>query len=174
MMGALLVHGMQPGPQLFRDNPILVYGYSWQMFLSSLLLIPLGGIAASRIFVQVLRMPPVLLMPIIIATMVAGVYASQNSIFNVYVMLGFGALGLVMERLNFPTTPLIIAVVLGVPAEYNLRISLLLNRGDPTALFTRPVSMVLVAIIVGMVIFAIRGRMKERREALPAEAGPTP
>jgi putative tricarboxylic transport membrane protein len=79
-----------------------------------------------------------------------------------------------MERLNFPTTPLIIAVVLGVPAEYNLRISLLLNRGDPTALFTRPVSMVLVAIIVGMVIFAIRGRMKERREALPAEAGPTP
>jgi putative tricarboxylic transport membrane protein len=173
MMGALLVHGMQPGPQLFRDNPTLVYGYSWQMFITSLLLIPLGGIAASRIFVQVLRMPPVLLMPLIVATMVVGVFASQNSIFNVYVMLAFGGLGLLTERFNIPTTPLIIAVILGVPAEYNLRISLLLSRGDASILFTRPISIALIVVIIGLVVFAVRNRMQEKRRQATDSTGLT-
>jgi putative tricarboxylic transport membrane protein len=173
MMGALLVHGMQPGPQLFRDNPTLVYGYSWQMFITSLLLIPLGGIAASRIFVQVLRMPPVLLMPLIVATMVVGVFASQNSIFNVYVMLAFGGLGLLTERFNIPTTPLIIAVILGVPAEYNLRISLLLSRGDASILFTRPISIALIIVIIGLVVFAVRNRIQEKRRQATDAPGVT-
>lgn len=165
MLGALLIHGLEPGPGLFRSNPDVVYGYAWQMFIGSLLLIPLGGVLASRIFVQALRVPPKLLMPMIVAMMVLGTFAYQNSIFHVYMMLGFGVLGLLMERFAFPLPPLIIGLVLGVPAEYNLRVSLLISHGDPTIIFTRPLSLVVIALIIALIVYTIVTKRRERQRS---------
>ena len=170
MLGALLIHGLQPGPALFRDNPEIVYGYSWQMVITSLLLIPFGGIIASRIFIQVLRVSPALLLPMIGAMMVAGVFAYQNMLYNVYLMLGFGALALLMTRLNFPITPVIIGIILGLSAEFNLRLSLLLSGGSPTILFTRPVSIAIIGVILALIAYVAISRRRQNRATAKAEA----
>jgi len=163
MLGALLVQGLTPGPQLFRDNPTIVYGYSWQMFITAPLLLPLGGIVASRLFVQALRIPPGLLMPIIVALTVVGTFAYQNTMFNVHLMLVFAAFGLIIERFGFPITPVIIGLVLGVSAEANLRISVLLSRGDPlTFLFTRPISLIIIAVTIALIAFTLVSKKRER------------
>lgn len=146
MLGALLIHGLQPGPQLFRDAPQIVFGYAWAMLITSLLLIPLGGAVASRLFAHVLRIPPGLLLPIIVVTAVLGSFASQNAMFTVYLAALFGLIGLMMERLNFPLAPVIIGLVLGAKAEFSLRISLMMSGGDATVLFTRPICIVMICL----------------------------
>lgn len=166
MLGALLIQGFVPGPQLFRDNPEIVYGYSWQMVITSLLLIPLGGIVASRVFVQVLRVSPALLLPLIVSLMLIGTYAYANTMFNVQLMLAFGALGFVMKFFGYPITPVIIGLVLGSGAEANLRISLLLGRNDPLGyLFTRPISLAIIAVTVALVTLTLVNRRKEQQRA---------
>ncbi|HWA17745.1 MAG TPA: tripartite tricarboxylate transporter permease [Devosia sp.] len=161
MLGALLIHGLQPGPALFRDNPTIVFGYTWQMFITSLLLIPLGGVVASRLFVQVLRLPPVLLMPMIVAIMVAGTFAYENLMFDVYMMIGFGVAGVVLQKMRFPITPIVIGLVLGATSEYNLRISLLLSHGDPMILFNRPLSIAIMVLILVLVAYTFITQRKK-------------
>ena len=162
VLGALLIHGLQPGPGLYRNHPEIVFGYGWLMMFGAILLIPMGGIVASRLFVQVLRMPPTLLFAFIVCLMIVGTFSYQNNMFDVYVMLAFGIIGLVAERVGLPTVPLVIAVILGGSAEYNLRISLLLSQGDPMILFTRPISIVIILIILTMVFLILRSRAKRR------------
>ena len=105
MLGALLIQGFQPGPQLFRDAPEIVYGYSWQMFITSALLIVFGGIVASRVFANILRIPQAMLLPLIICMVVAGSFAAENSMFDVYMAFLFGLVGLGMVRFGFPIAP---------------------------------------------------------------------
>ena len=113
MLGALLIHGFQPGSDLFRNAPDIVYGYTLQMFLTSAVLLFVGGQLATRLFAQILRMPQVLLMPMIVCMTVAGAFVYQNSYFDVYEMLIFGFIGLAMERLRFPMACVIVGLVLG-------------------------------------------------------------
>ena len=146
MLGALLIQGFQPGPQLFRDAPEVVYGYSWQMFLTSALLIVFGGSLANRFFANILRIPQAMLLPLIVCMVVAGGFAAQNSIFDVYLAFLFGLVGLAMVRFGFPIAPVIIGVVLGTKAEFNLRISLLMSGGEPSILYNRPICIALIAL----------------------------
>ena len=171
MLGALLVHGFQPGPQLFRDNPIIVYGYAWQMFFTAALTVVFGGIVASRIFAYVLRVPPVLLLPMIVCMMVAGTFAFQNMMFNVYLMMVFGVLGVLLARCGIPIAPLVIGLVLGGKAEFDLRVSLLIARGDPAYLFTRPISLVIIGLTVLLLIYAFKSHRRDRERRLEEEAG---
>lgn len=172
MLGALLIHGFQPGPRLFTDAPAIVYGYAAAMFITALLLIPLGGALAARVFAHVLRIPAALMLPLVMVIAVTGSYASENSLFQVYTVTVFGLIGFVMDRFRFPLAPLVIAVVLGSKAEFNLRISLLMSAGDTAILYTRPISMVLMALTAFMVLFpVIRAFRDHRRAKVPAEGG---
>lgn len=155
MLGALLIQGFQPGPQLFRDAPTIVYGYSWALVFTALLLIPLGGALASRVFANVLRIPSVMLLPLIIVIASAGVFASQNSMFDVYVTACFGLVGLAMIRFDFPIAPIIIGVVLGAKAEFNLRVSLIMSAGDYSILIFRPICIILAILTALIVIFPL-------------------
>lgn len=163
MLGALLIHGFQPGPQLFRDAPTVVYGYAWAMFITSLLLMPLGGAVASRVFSQVLRLPTLLLMPLVVVMAVTGSFSSENSMFPVYVAAVFGLVGFAMIRFDFPIAPVIIGVVLGAKAEFNLRVSLLMSAGDPSILFTRPICIVLM-VLTGLILFFPLYRIYQDRQ----------
>ncbi len=153
MLGGLLVHGLQPGPALFERAPDVVYGYMWSMFITSAMLLVLGGPVATRLFAHVLHLPRVLLMPLIVALTVVGAYTFRNNMFDVYVMLGFGCLGYLLERLAFPAAPLILGLILGPPTEFNLRVSLLLAQGDPSIFWTRPISQGLM-VLVGLVLLS--------------------
>lgn len=171
MLGALLIQGFQPGPRLFAESPNIVYGYTWQMFITSALLIFFGGIVANRLFAQVLRVPQMLLMPLVISTTVLGVFAYQNSMFDVYMMLGFGAVGVAMDKLRYPIAPAVIGLILSGKAEYNFRLALLLSHGDPATLWTRPISQVLIGLTLLIIAYPLIMRLVDRRRKSTAAGG---
>ena len=169
IMGGLLVHGLQPGPALFRDHADTVYGFMIQMLLTSVLLVFFGGVLASRIFAQVLRIPPAMLAPCLLALCVVGVFSVQNSMFDVYLMFGFGLIGYAMDRLGFPLAPVVLGVVLGGIAEMNLRMALIIAQGDNWLLVSSTVSQIIIALtLVVLFVPLIRHLRERRREARPA------
>ena len=131
-----MIHGLEPGPRLFKEAPDVVYGYMWAMLFTSASLFVFGGIIATKLFANILRLAQVQLMPLIIALTVVGIYSFENSIFNVYLMLGFGLFGYALERLKFPIAPLILGLILGPKVEFNLRVSLRLSQDDWSILWT--------------------------------------
>ncbi|MCC7427557.1 MAG: tripartite tricarboxylate transporter permease [Alphaproteobacteria bacterium] len=153
IMGGLMIHGLQPGPSLFREHADVVYGFMLQMLMASVLLIFFGGMLATRIFAQVLRLPPILLVSVILSLCVIGVYSVNNSFFDLWMMLLFGMIGYTMEKTGYPIAPAVLGLILGGMAEQNLRLALIISRGDWTVLFTRPVSLIVIALI--LVTFAI-------------------
>lgn len=152
MLGGLLVHGLQPGPMLFRDNPDIVFGFMWQFLFGAILLVLLGGSLATNSFARLLNLPRPLLGSVIIVLMLIGVYSIHGRMFDVYLMLGFGAIGWVMDKLKFPLPPVVLGLILGGFAEENLRLALRIGRGDWTILFQNTTSLVLVALTVAVVV----------------------
>ncbi|PRY86080.1 tripartite tricarboxylate transporter permease [Donghicola tyrosinivorans] len=152
MLGGLLVHGLQPGPMLFRDNPDVVFGFMWQFLFGAILLVLLGGSLATNSFARLLNLPRPLLGSVIIVLMLIGVYSIHGRMFDVYLMLGFGAVGWVMDKLKFPLPPVVLGLILGGFAEENLRLALRIGRGDPLVLLQNTTSLVLVALTVAVII----------------------
>lgn len=153
ILGALLVHGLQPGPELFRSHPTVVYGFMIQMFVSSLLLVFLGGAIATRTFARLLEIPRPVLAPIILGMTVVGTFAINGSMFDVALMFGFGFIGYVMERQQIPLAPAVLGLILGEYAERNFRLSMMIGGNDPAALVASPISMgfvVAIALAVGL------------------------
>ena len=165
MLGGLLVHGLQPGPMLFRDNPDVVFGFMWQFLFGAILLVLLGGSLATNSFARLLNLPRPLLGSIIIVLMLIGVYSIHGRMFDVYLMLGFGAIGWVMDRLKFPLPPVVLGLILGGFAEENLRLALRIGRGDPMVLFQNWTSLILVALTVAVVVGpTLKKRFIDRRK----------
>lgn len=152
MLGGLLVHGLQPGPMLFRENPDIVFGFMWQFLFAAILLVLLGGSLATNSFARLLNLPRPLLGSVIIVLMLIGVYSIHGRMFDVYLMLGFGAIGWVMDRLKFPLPPVVLGLILGGFAEENLRLALRIGRGDPMVLFQNNTSLILVALTIAVIV----------------------
>ena len=152
MLGGLLVHGLQPGPMLFRENPDIVFGFMWQFLFGAILLVLLGGSLATNSFAHLLNLPRPLLGSVIIVLMLIGVYSIHGRMFDVYLMLGFGAIGWVMDRLKFPLPPVVLGLILGGFAEENFRLALRIGRGDPMILFQNTTSLILVALTIAVII----------------------
>ncbi|WP_420394019.1 tripartite tricarboxylate transporter permease [Acuticoccus sp.] len=168
ILGGLLIHGLQPGPALFRDHADIVYGFMIQMFLTSLLLLLIGGIIGTRIFIHVLRLPRVLLVSLIAGLTAVGVYSINNSMFDLWMMLGFGLVGYAMERLDFPLAPAVLGLILGPMAEENMRLALLIGQNDWTMFVTRPISLTIAVLTVLVLAFPLVRDALSRRRAAPA------
>ena len=153
ILAALIVHGLHPGPELFKASANIVYGYMWAMFFTSAMLIFVGGLMFSKLFANVLRLPQVLLTPVIMCLTLIGIYCLQNSIFDVYLALIFGFIGYAMQRLKIPAPPVILGLVLGPKIESTLVISLVLGHGSWSILWTRPICQVMIGIILLMLLF---------------------
>jgi putative tricarboxylic transport membrane protein len=106
------------------------------------------GLALSRVFVLILRVPREVLMPVVFVLCVIGPYALTQRVFDIWVMVGFGVLGFVLRQMKFPMPPLVLGIILGDLLDKNLRRGLTLSDGDLGAFFTRPISAVFVALIV--------------------------
>lgn len=163
ILGGLLVHGLRPGPQLFTEHPDVVYGFMLQMLLSAFLLVLVGGLAATRIFGQALRLPHVVLAPLILLFVAIGVYAVNNAMFDLYLLLGIGVFAYVMERLDYPSAPIILGVILGPIAESQLSLALTISGGHPLALISSPMSIIVVALTVFILSVPLWGMWKARR-----------
>ena len=142
LLGALLIHGLRPGPLLFQSNPDFVWGVIASMYIGNVMLLilnlPLVGIWAS-----LLRVPYTILMPLIVTISAVGVFATDNNIFDMWVMFAFGIIGYLMRKLGFPAAPAVLGLVLGPMVERSLRQSLTISHGDLSIFFTRPISAVL-------------------------------
>lgn len=170
MLGGLLIHGLQPGPMLFRENPDVVFGFMWQFLFGAILLIFLGGSLATNSFARLLNLPRPLLGSVIIVLMLIGVYSINGRMFDVYLMLVFGAIGYVMDKLKFPLPPVVLGLILGGFAEENLRLALRIGLGDPMVLFKNTTSQVLVVLTIAVIVGPlIKRRLAAKRE--PAAAG---
>jgi putative tricarboxylic transport membrane protein len=162
IFGALLIQDVSPGPQLVTENPELFWGVVNSMYLGNILLlimsIPLVGL-----FVKILRVRPTVLAPITVLITLVGVYTVNNDVFDIVLVIAFGALGYLLKKLGFEPGPLVLAFVLGSLLEDSLRRSLLLFDGDPAGFLTRPISGVLLAVFLAVALLPpIRSGLRRR------------
>ncbi|MDR1978063.1 MAG: tripartite tricarboxylate transporter permease [Synergistaceae bacterium] len=145
LIGALTIQGLQPGPLLFTRNPEIPYSI-FAAFLLSAPLMTVFGLTCSKFFARVSSVPDEILAFCIFGVCVLGTYAIGNSMFHVWVSLGFGVLGYFMRKFGFPTAPMVLAIVLGPMAETNLRLALLMGGGNAGIFFSRPISLVIILV----------------------------
>jgi putative tricarboxylic transport membrane protein len=167
LIGALLIHGVQPGPLLFRDHGALVCSIIFLMLLASLLIVALG-LAGARPLARALRIPEPWLWAGVIVLGVVGSYALNNSLVDVWVMFGAGLLGLVCRRARVPVGPLVLGLILGPMMEANLRRALILSRGDWSALLARPLVVALLAAAVVSLAWPVWKAWRARTHSEPS------
>jgi putative tricarboxylic transport membrane protein len=163
LIGALLVHGLVPGPLLFIERADFAYGIIFSFFWANIFNLIVGFVGL-RYLVKLIAMPRAILMPTIAILCVVGSYAIRNSVFDVYVMFAFGLLGLGMKRLDIPVVPLLLALVLGRPLEEHLRISLTASQGDLSVFVTSPYSALFLCLSVVSVAWSIVAARRARSQ----------
>jgi putative tricarboxylic transport membrane protein len=151
LLGAFLLHGVQPGPLMITERPELFWGVVASMYVGNVLLLVLN-LPLIGLWVQLLRVPYGILFPLVLLFCVIGVWSESGNAADLVVLLVFGLLGYLMKKLGFEPAPLVLAFVLGRMAEEALRQSLLLSRGSPAILVTRPLASVILAIAVAVAV----------------------
>ncbi len=150
MLGALIIHGIQPGPMLMAEQPTLFWGLIVSFFIGNIFLVILN-IPLIGMWVSLLNIPYRILYPAILVFIMMGVYSVHNSSFDLYVVAIIGIIGYGMSLLRFEAAPLLLGFILGPLMEENLRRALLLSRGDMSTFIDRPISMWLL-IISGLIL----------------------
>jgi putative tricarboxylic transport membrane protein len=166
LLAALVLWGFKPGPLLIQDNPGLFWGLVASMYVGNVMLLILN-LPLVPLFAQILRVPPFVLMPGILGVCLVGVLAAGGSLFDGGLMVAFGILGYAMRKLDYPTAPLILGVVLGDNMERALRQSLMMSQGDLSILVSRPISAAMLCLAV-IVLFAplVKRFNRWRKEAV--------
>ena len=158
MIAGFMIHGLQPGPLLFREHSGIVADI-YASYLVSTIAVLLFQLATLRIFPRILLVPHHYLLPVMLTLTVIGAYAADNQTFDVWVMFGFGALALVLERYGFSLAAFVLGFLLGPILELNLRRALTYEDGDLTPFLTRPISatmLALTAVALGFILFRQR------------------
>jgi putative tricarboxylic transport membrane protein len=154
LIAALFIHGIRPGPMIMTEQPAFVYSVVAMLFLATIAIL-IYGLALTRPLLYVLRVPRERLMPVVFVLCVIGPYAITQRLFDVYVMLFFGVVGFLLHRMDYPMAPLVLGIILGDLLDKNLRRGLTLSDGDLTPFFTRPISVVFVAMIALTILFSV-------------------
>ena len=168
LLGALTIHGMQPGPMLFRDHLDVVYPIFAGMIMAQLILLVVG-LSGARIFAKLITVDRRILTPVIFFLCVVGSYAMRFSFFDVGLSLIIGIIAYFMEYYDYPVSPILLALILGPMAEQNLRRSLIISHGDPTIFFTRPISAAFIVLAIVVTVssyYRIKKSMEREQENL--------
>jgi len=145
LLGALMLHNIQPGPLLFQTNGEMVYGIFAGLFVACIAQLILGLIGVP-VWIKVISAPKPLLLSVIAVISVVGSYGYNNSMVDVWVMFSFGLLGYILKKFDFPVTPIILALVLGGILEENFRRALIISGGDYSIFVTQPISVTLLVM----------------------------
>lgn len=165
MMGALTLHGMQPGPLLFRDHADIVYTIFAGMFLAQVSFFVIGMLGAP-LFARVSLVDRKILVPLIFLFSLVGAWAVGGNLFDVWTVLFFGVLGYVLQAYGYPVSPMVIALVLGPMLEQNFRRTLIESHGSLLPFITRPVTAAVLLLTVISLAMVLRRSL--RREPTPA------
>jgi putative tricarboxylic transport membrane protein len=169
MMGAFLLHGIQPGPLLFAKSPEAVYTIFAGMLVCNLIMI-LAGLVTARFFSELMRVPEDMLSAFIISFCLLGAFALRNDMSDVWFMVIFGIIGYFMRRFDIPSAPMILGLILGPLAERYFITSIIAAGNDFTIFFRRPMSGTIMVISICLLIMPfIRGLIKKGKKS-PEEA----
>ncbi|MBD1382875.1 tripartite tricarboxylate transporter permease [Metabacillus arenae] len=164
ILGAFILHGMQPGPMLFNTNKELMYTIFIGILVANLLILILSK-PFIRLFSKITVIPYHIMGPIIVILCTIGTFSVRNSYFDVMIMFLFGILGYLFEKIKLPLAPIILGLVLGPIGEAEFRRSLEMSSGDYSVFFTRPISVTLLAIALIALIFPlIKARFRKKND----------
>jgi TctA family transporter len=169
MIGAMMIQGIAPGPQVMTERPQLFWGMIASMWLGNLMLVVLN-LPLIGMWIKLLTVPYRILYPSILVFMAIGVFSLSNNPFDVFLMALFGLLGYICVKLECEPAPMILGFILGPLMEENLRRAMLLSRGDPLVFFQKPISAsFLIVSIILLVIIALPNLRKKREQVFVAE-----
>lgn len=164
LLGALLIHGVTPGPLMISQHPELFWGVIASMYIGNFLLLVLN-LPFVPFFASILRIPQNILLPLIVLFCLTGMYTVNNSVLDIWVMLLLGGVGYLMRKWAYEGAPLLLALVLGPRLEVAFRQSLMISRGDFEIFFSRPISLtLLLATALFLLIPAFRMLIKATRK----------
>jgi len=166
-LGALMIQGLRPGPLLFKNNPEIAYLIIVGFFIANLIMGPMG-LAMGKILITIIpKIPRKVLSGIIVAICATGAFTLGNSIFNIWIMLIFGILGYILNKLEIPYSPIILGMILGPIMETSLWQTLILSKGNLIIFFLgRPLGLsilILALILFFAPFFALRGKYSKKR-----------
>jgi len=161
LLGALMLHGITPGPLMIREHPDLFWGVITSMYIGNVMLIVLN-LPLIGMWVKVLKTPESILFPVILILTMIGVYTVRNNVFDIYLMIFFGILGYLFKKLDFEIAPFILASVLGPMVEENLRQSLIMSRGSFSIFFSHTISAVFLTVAIIMALISIAPFLRKK------------
>jgi putative tricarboxylic transport membrane protein len=151
LLGALLIHGITPGPFLIRDHPDIFWGVIASMYIGNFLLLVLN-LPMVGLFVSILRIPAKTLMPLVLLLCIVGSFAVNNSVMDVGIVVIAGIAGYILRKLDFPIAPLVIALVIGPMLENYLRQAMIFSVGDYRIFIESPISATFLTIALLFVL----------------------
>jgi len=168
MIGAMIIQGIVPGPDVAADRPALFWGIIASMWIGNLMLIVLN-LPLIGLWVRLLRVPYYLLFPAIMAFCSIGVYSVDSNAYHLYAVAFFGLIGYALVKLRCEPAPLLLGFVLGPLLEENLRRAMILARGDPTTFVTRPISAALLVVALAVLLVVFLPAVRKKREEVFVE-----
>jgi len=162
LIGALMIHGIEPGPFFIRDYGWLFVAIVLLLFLSNIWMVIIGLLSRGTL-AKVVQIPAYILVPVICVMAAAGSFAVVNSAFDVRIVLLFGIVGYLMVRFDFPVAAVVLGLVLGPILESNLRNALIGSQMDPTVFVTRPISLAILIAMVALLLIWKRQAKKQAR-----------
>ena len=170
MIGAMIIQGIQPGPSVMTEQPALFWGIIASMWIGNLMLLVLN-LPLIGLWVKMISVPYHLLYPMILVFCCIGVFSLNNSGFDVYLMMFFGFLGYVFKKLDCEPAPMLLGFILGPMMEEFLRRALLLSKGDPTIMVTRPISATMLVVSLVLLALVLMPAFSKTREVAFQEEG---
>ena len=168
MIGAMIIQGIAPGPNVATEQPALFWGIIASMWIGNLMLVVLN-LPLIGLWVKLLTIPYYVLFPIIIAFCSIGVYSVNTNAFDLYAVAVFGLLGYVLVKLRCEPAPLLLGFVLGPMLEEHLRRAMIISRGDPSIFVTRPISAGLLLVALAVLVVVFLPSVKKKREEVFVE-----
>ncbi|RFC66647.1 MULTISPECIES: tripartite tricarboxylate transporter permease [Mesorhizobium] len=168
MIGAMIIQGIVPGPNVATEQPALFWGIIASMWIGNLLLIILN-LPLIGLWVKLLTVPYYVLFPIIMAFCSIGVYSVNSNIYDLFAVAFFGLLGYALQKMRCEPAPLLLGFVLGPLLEENLRRAMILSRGDPSTFVTRPISAILLALAVIVLVVVLLPSVRKKRDEVFVE-----
>jgi putative tricarboxylic transport membrane protein len=163
-MGAFIMYGIQPGPLLFQNRPDLVWGLINSMYIGNIMLLVLN-LPLIGLFVRLLYIPPGILYPLIIAISVIGAYGINGSPTDLYLILLFGVVGYVFDKIDIPVAPLVLSLVLGGMMEQSFRQAMTISGANPKIFFGSAITITLVIMsVISVLVPFILPKLKKYRE----------
>lgn len=165
MAGALIIHDIQPGPEIMTQMPDLFWGLVASMWIGNAMLVILN-LPLIGLWIRLLNVPYRLLFPMIILCCTIGAFSTNNNMFDIWVAVAFGFLGYIFAKLECEPAPLLLGYILGPLLEENLRRALILSRGEYSVFVTRPISLVMLLFALALLFLVIVPAVGKKRETV--------